>query len=246
MSNIKISICASALRPAQWKAIYDSLTQNSIEWELIYTGPNEPNFELPKNFTFIKSSVKPSQCYQISFNQARGELTAWSADDTNYPPNALDNIYNFYKLFNDEKVVVAFRTIEDGRDITEFHRFRGRDMSAPRMAPFGVVNTEMFRKLGGYDRRFVCGQSENDVVMRFIEIGGRVEISNVPVIVNHVGAHHNSGTVFRSGYYKIDRQVLEDAWIEKGMILNKRKYPVEPFSDLNILIETQSNKGQWT
>uniref|UniRef100_A0A6M3IIT4 Glycosyltransferase n=1 Tax=viral metagenome TaxID=1070528 RepID=A0A6M3IIT4_9ZZZZ len=240
-----ISICASALRPAQWKATYDSLTQNSIEWELIYTGPNEPNFELPKNFIFIKSLVKPSQCYQISFNQAKGELLCWTADDCLYPPNALDNIYKFYKSFNDNKIVVAFRTIEDSRDITEVHRFIGRNPNAPRMAPFGVVNTEMFRKLGGYDRRFICGQSENDVVMRFLEIGGRVEISSVPIYVEHQKAHHASGTKFRSSWFKEDRKVLEDAWMENGQILTKRKYPVESFSEVDITSITQSQKGDW-
>lgn len=241
---MKISICASALRPKNWKKCYDSLLSNIIEWELIFVGPNSPDFEA-KNFIYIQSNTKPSQCYQCAFNQAKGELIHWSADDTTYPNNALDNIYNFYKSFNDNKIVVAFRTIEDGRDITEVHRFRGRDNNSPRMAPFGVVNRELFNQLGGYDARFICGQSENDVVMRFLEIGGRVEISNVPVYANHQENHHASGTVFRSGFYVEDRKVLENLWIKNNVIQSKRLDKVESFVEKDILTITQNQKGIW-
>jgi hypothetical protein len=244
MPNVKISLCASALRPNQWQATYESLKQNSIEWELIYTGPNEPNFTLLSNFIYIKSNVKPAQCYQISFNRASGQLLAWTADDVIYPANALDNMYNFFTSFNNNKLVAAFRTVEDGKDITEVHRFRGRDGNSPRMAPFGVVNREMFNELGGYDRDFICGQSENDVVMRFYEAGGILEVSNIPVYVKHQEAHRE-GTVFRTGYYHEDRRVLEEAWISDNKILNKRKYPVNSFVKEGILISTQGQKGRW-
>jgi hypothetical protein len=245
MNDIKISLCASALRPAQWKDTYNSLKENNIEWELIYAGPNPPIFELPKNFIYIQTNVKPAQCYQISFNAAKGELISWTADDALYPPQALDNVYKFFKSFNNKKLVVAFRTIEDGRDITEWHRLRGKDPNAPRMAPFGIMNREFFNELGGYDRRFMCGQSENDVVMRAFEAGGNIEISKVPVIVNHQKAHDSSGTVFRSGYFNHDRSILENSWIRNGIIQKKRLDTVERFVNEDILTKTQSYKGIW-
>ena len=247
MDDIKISICCSAIRINNWENCLNSLKNNTIKYEVIFAGDIKPNFDLFKypEFTYIYNTTKPAQCYQSAFKQAKGELILWSADDTTDPSNAMDNVYTFYKSFNDNKIVVALRTIEDGKDITDVHRFRGRDNNSPRMAPFGIVNREMFNKLGGYDRRFVCGQSENDVVMRFLEIGGRVEISNVPVYVNHNANHGASSTVFRSGYYKIDREVLEAAWLDNGKILNKRKYPVESFEEKDILTITQSNKGSW-
>jgi hypothetical protein len=241
---MKVSICASAARPQQWLETYNSLKQNNIEWELIYVGPNIPNFSLSSNFIYIQTNVKPAQCYEIAFRKARGELIHWTADDTIYPPNALENMYSFWKSFNDNKVVAAFRTVEDGKDITEVHRFRGKDQHAPRMAPFGVVNRELFNNLGGYDRRFICGQSENDVVMRFLSIGGRVEISSIPVYVNHNKVHTNS-TVFRSGFYHEDRKVLESAWVKNGVIQSERLYPVESFVEENIITITQDQKGIW-
>mgnify|MGYP001572808279 CR=1 FL=1 len=242
-----ISICASAIRPKNWEKVLQSLKSNTMKYEVIFVGDIKPEFDLSKypEFTYIYSSTKPAQCYQIAFNQAQGELIGWTADDCVYPPNAIDNMYNFYNSFNNNKIVAAFRTVEDGRDITEVHRFRGRDNNSPRMAPFGVVNRELFNQLGGYDRRFVCGQSENDVVMRFLEIGGSVEISNIPIYVEHQKNHDSSGTVFRSGWFHKDREILEDAWIQDGKILTRRKYPVESFNNEEILTKTQSNKGSW-
>lgn len=241
---MKISLCASAIRTEHWLECYNSLLSNTIEWELVFVGPNRPNFELPKNLIYVYATTKPSQCYEISFRKARGELIGWIADDAIYPDGALDRMYNLYKSFDNDKIVAAFRTVEDGRDITGVHRFIGRNIDSPIMAPFGVVNREMFNKLGGYDRNFICGQSENDVVMRFLEIGGRVEITDIPVYVNHKKDHYQ-GTVFRSNFYLEDRKVLEGAWMKDGRIMTKRNYPVEPFSDVDITSVTQAGKGMW-
>jgi hypothetical protein len=243
--NKSISICASAARPKDWIETYDSLRANDLEWEMVYVGPNEPSFNLADypRLKFIKSNTKPAQCYQASFLNASGELLSWTADDAKYPPHALDDVYRYFKMFNNPKLVVAFRTVEDNRDITEGHRLRGRDPAAPRMAPFGVMNTEYFHKLGGYDRRFICGQSENDVVMRVYEDGGKLEIGPVPVLVHHQKSHND--TVFRSGYFHEDRKVLEGSWIKDGIIQSKRLDKFEPFSDIDILIKTQSQKGMW-
>jgi hypothetical protein len=247
-NNIKFSLCASAIRPHLWQGFLDSLKNNTIKYEVILAGSIKPQFDISKypELTYIYSPTKPSQCYEICFRSAKGELISWGSDDSTYPPHALDDIYNFFKSFNDNKLVVAFRTVENGRDITNVHRLIGNNSQAPRMAPFGVMETKFFRELGGYDRRFVCGQSENDVVMRVYEGGGRLEISSIPVFVNHRDSHNNSETVFRGNYYKIDREVLEGSWLKNGIVQSKRLDAFEPFSNVDILTKTQSyNKGKW-
>lgn len=246
MSKCLFSICASAARPQDWIETYNSLLANELDWEMVYVGPNRPSFNLADypRLKYIYSNVKPAQCYQASFLNASGELLSWTADDAKYPPHALDDVYKFFHSINNPKLVVAFRTIEDGKDITEGHRLRGRDPAAPRMAPFGVMNREYFLKLGGYDRRFICGQSENDVVMRVYEDGGSLEIAPVPVLVHHQKSH-NSGTVFRQGFFNQDRAVLENSWIKDRIIQSKRLDAFEPFSKVDILTKTQSQRGCW-
>jgi hypothetical protein len=245
MNEIKFSLCASGIRPEIWHNLLDSLRSNDLKYEVILAGNVKPQFDVSKypELKYIYSATKPSQCYQICFNEAQGELVSWSADDAIYPPHALDEMYGFFKSFNNRKLVVAFRTVEDGRDITEWHRLRGKDPNAPRMAPFGVMDREFFNELGGYDRNFICGQSENDVVMRVYEAGGELQIAPVPVIVNHQKAH--TDTVFRSGYFMEDRKVLENCWIRDGIIQQKRLYPFEPFSKENITEKTQAQLGRW-
>jgi hypothetical protein len=243
MSNsILISFVASSIRPNFWANMYNSLIDNEVGWEIIMVGPHD-GISPGKNFTFIKSNVKPAQCYEIGFRAAKGEYISWTADDASYTPRTVDKFNDYRKSF-DKKTIFAFRTVEDGKDITEVHRFIGKNPNAPRMAPFGVIDTAFFRELGGYDRDFICGQSENDVVMRVYESGGRLELLPLQVIVSHQRAHMG-GTVFRTNHYFDDRRVLESAWMDGNTILPKRKYPVNPFSDTDILTITQGQKGQW-
>jgi len=240
---INVSVCASSIRPHLWQKMYDSLTQNTCSWEMIMVGPNQGESPGP-NFKHIQTNVKPSQCYEIAFRAAQGETLTWTADDAVYSPCGLDIAYRTWKSCNDERVVVAFRTIEDGRDITDWHRLRGRDPDAPKMAPFGLMSTKMFHQFGGYDNRFVCGQSENDIVMRLYEIGGRLEGCEAQAIVNH-NEHHNSGTVFRQGFFFLDRLALESNWIDDKTILRTRLSPVRSFINDGILEITQGEKGHW-
>lgn len=249
MQDIKISFCMSAIRPHLWERIVDSLRDNTLSFEVVFAGDVRPQFDMSKypEITYIYTPVKPAQAYEICFRQAKGELISWGADDCIYTPKAVDIMYNFFKSFHTNSLVTAFRTVEDGRDITEVHRFIGRNPTAPRMAPFGVVDRKLFHQLGGYDKRFLCGQSENDVVMRILEIEGRVEVcQNASAIVSHEKAH-KSGTKFRTNNFHIDRAVLEGQWMEGKEILNKRKSPVQRFDDIDITSRTQGESGgnQW-
>lgn len=245
IDDIKISLCASAIRTSHWNEFYNSLLCNKISFEVIFVGNTKPDFVLPNNFRYIYSSTKPAQCYEIAFRNAKGELIHWTADDSTYSTNALDIIYNFYKSFNNEKLIVALRTIEDGEDFTEGHRFIYRDYNSPRMAPFGVMNRELFNKLGGYDRRFIGGQSENDIAMRVYEIGGKLELCNDVSVFVHHKKMHSSGTLIRNLCYLEDRKVLEGLWVKDGNIQDKRLYKVESYEDKDILFTTQGQKGIW-
>lgn len=243
MNDVKVSVVASSIRPHLWKNVGESLLPNTINYEVIMVGPNAG--EVPPRFKHIPVNVKPAQCYEIGFRNAIGELITWSADDACYSPHALDQAYAFWKSFNNENLVVAFRTIEDGKEITDEHRFFCSNEESLRMAPFGLMSRRLFLNLGGYDRNFICGQSENDIVMRIYEIGGTVEVCpDASVTVDHLGAHSDSKTVFRrSGYYGHDREVLEKAWVSSNTLSKKRLFPVERFTE--ILSETQGPRGNW-
>ena len=107
-NNVKLSICASAIRPQNWLRVYDSLKSYGDNFEIVFVGNVRPAYDLPKNFTYIYSTVKPAQCYEIAFRNAKGELLMWTADDALYSQNAVNTVYDFFKKFNNKKLVVGF------------------------------------------------------------------------------------------------------------------------------------------
>jgi hypothetical protein len=277
-----ISLVASANRIEWWTRFYNSLQHHQTPFEVIFVGDRKPNFELPPNMKHIYATCKPCQCYEIGFRAAQGELIHWTADDASYNYKGthgdclapLDVAYKRWlameeKYGQDKKSVVAFRPIEDGGDVWNFHHFFGGWIHTPVMAPFALIHRDYFvNKLGGYDRRFVSGQSENDVIMRVYEDGGRVEIAmDAMLYVHHRQVHppNPKENKFRRWYDK-DREILENCWVVGGYgfyerlnstvgneeakkqvkIATKRQLAVERFEDTpDIYIVSQGEKGQW-
>ncbi len=279
MKDIQVSVVASANRPVvqgnfkNWARFVNSLQGNKLNWEVIFVGDTPCPYPMPDNFKWIHATVKPAQCYEIGFRVAKGELIHWTADDVDYnhptrnTPDSLDKAYNMWKSIeslhdNDKKTVIAFRPIEDGGDVYKFHHFFGGWPHTPVMAPFALIHRDYFvNTLGGYDKRFVSGQSENDVVMRVFEDGGRVEIC-MPAFIY---VHHRQVHPRRNGkednkfrkFYPTDRMVLENCWIPAGYgnyekdnknveISKTRLSPVQKFNDDDICLVTQGEyKGMW-
>jgi len=248
--EVKVSLVASANRVEWWKRFYDSCLGNKISWEVIFVGDKKPIHDLPPNFKHIYATCKPAQCYQIGFWAAQGELISWTADDADYNdpslqcPDSLDRAYNHWlkmdeRYHHDKKSIVAFRTVEDGVDSLNWnHLFLGWK-ETPMMAPFALIHRDYFlNKLGGYDRRFISGQSENDIVMRVYEDGGRLEVvHDAKLAVHHRQVHlrdtnpkKKKNGKFRE-WYSFDRELLENFWIHGGYgQYNKaRKNPLQRY-----------------
>ena len=249
MEDIKVSIVASAVRVQFWEELYNSLLGNKLPFEVIFVGDKQPGYKLPSNFHYIYSPTKPAQCYEIGFRAAKGELVHWTADDSLYNHinhSSIDTAYNFYKTFNDEKVVVAMRPIEDGGDVYDFHHFFGGSHDTPIMAPLGLMSRKLLLELGGYDRRFISGQSENDLVMRVFEVGGRVEICMDAYLYLRHRKVHEVPNPFRQ-WYTADRRILEGSWVKPDNTISKTRLdPVDKFEDKDLLTVTQGLKGRWS
>lgn len=260
----KISLCAAAARPKFWQRLYDSLSGNIIPFELIFVGPNKPDFTLPSNFRFYESNVKPAQAYQYALSHAKGELLGWMADDCVYNdplvvcPDSLDKIWRAYEFFKheykDNKTILSQCSIEDygmrwdlARALAfwKSHRFFNGNLRTPVMAPIGFISATWFKELGGYDSNFVCGQSENDIVMRTIEAGGRVEpVEESKICIKHRECHLTDRYKF-SGGYGLDRTYLQNCWTSNGQMVDKRLLPFQPFKDKDILTVNQGPVGRW-
>lgn len=241
MINPKISIVLSTIRPNLWIGFIKSLLSNTISYEVIFVG-NKPSFpeiyneieelKLENKFYYIYSNECPAKCYQMGFNFATGELIHWSTDDCEYSERALDKAYEFYKSFNNYHKIIAFNCIENGSPTSQGHRLDKEN--SPLMAPLGMMNRRLSMYLGGYDKNFYCGQAENDLVMRTIEVGGSVEICKEATVYIEHNKKHGGKSIFRTEdgfpYHQQDREYLMKCWRnENNTISNKRLIPFDPF-----------------
>jgi hypothetical protein len=111
------------------------------------------------------------------------------------------------------------------------------------MAPVVLMSRKVSEQLSGFDKRFVAGQYENDMIMSLYDIGGSVIIFNQgECIIDHEHKHGKEHS-FRAGYTK-DRDVLEKIWGKTGELLHTGKaLKHEPYSTKDILIKSQSNNN---
>lgn len=266
-----ISLFMSAARPQWWQRIHKSLLSNACDWEIVAVGPNPPKWQLPANFRYYHCPYKPAQCYAAASNLCRGELIGYTADDATYGTWALDKIWNAYRNPNSKKAIFAQRTIEDGKDVVKSHHFFWNCQDTPTMAPLAFMNREWFMKLGGYDKNYISGQAENDIVMNALADGGRIE----PVMSSEIYLHHTEchrvrfrrlwrllglqekiAYPFRAGYVH-DRTYLENCWVKEGYgtynektlahgtISKVRLIPHQPFEYSNILTVPNGPQGAW-
>src|SRR3990167_674369 len=247
MSDIKISIFASTIRPRLWHELFKSLESTTEEYEVVFAGPTfipgSIGLKYPKNFNFIETSnIKPAQCYEIARRNCVGETISWSADDCEYSEDCFGKAYRYWKSLNNEKVALSIQTVEDGyRYNMNDHSYIGFDRNTPLMAPVALLSRKFCEDSGGFDRRFCAGQYENSKIMDLYEAGGSVLIFDEGQCIiehqkKHLGEHK-----FRAGYTK-DRQVLESIWGKRGELLHTGKsLKHEPFIDKDILTKSHSN-----
>ena len=263
----KISLFASSVRSELYESFFNSLKSTTVEYEVIFAGPKYPSSSFPfsKNFLYFKyidtKNIKPAQCYEIARINCSGITVVWVADDCEFPNDVLGKAYNYWKSQNNEKLILSIQTKESGYNLPQGalfnmnnHRFFGGRMNTPLMAPLGMMSREFLEELGGIDRRYICGQYENDIVMRAYQNGGKVEIfggSDCYIDIDHLGKSYLIGESktendflkrpFAKGYHS-DRKVLEGSWALDGKTVSGTQLDkFEPYEDTDILTKSQSN-----
>lgn len=291
MSDIKVSLFASAVRPQLWPALFKSLKGTSVEYDIVFSGDGLKSGELmfPEgaspncNFTHIRTErIKPAQCYELARRHCTGETVVWVADDCEFPNNVIGKAYEYWKSQNNEKLILSLQTKESGygqKDGKLFpmkeHTFYSSMVETPLMAPIALMSRKFLDELGGIDQRYVCGQYENDIVMRAYQRGAKVEIfgdENMYVDIDHLAKSIAIGEStdeisflkrpFAMGYSK-DREVLEHSWttfdqVKAFKILQSGQQPFslrtvsniqldefQPYPGVIPLDKSLSNRGAW-
>ena len=272
---MKISLFASAIRPNLWDEFFKSLESNTIDYEVVFAGPctyDEVHPFVEKHnphFRYVHTAnIKPAQCYEVARRECKGELVMWVADDCEFSFGLLDIVYSYWKSLKKYNAIISVKTNEDEKNNNlDDHRFFGTNKNTPLMAPLGVLNRMYLELVGGLDRRYICGQYENDIVMRALEMGAKVhKFEEVCVHINH-RKKHGTSSKFWDGYDH-DRRVLESSWVIGGYrppqnnaldlftrvpftpITNREVSRTqldnfEPYENVDLLTKSQSHKGQW-
>ena len=77
-------ICPS-IRPKYWDYIQKSIHDDNFQYEIIFIGPKHSyTNSLPPNCKFIKTFVKPSQCFQIGALNSKYDLICLLSDDISF------------------------------------------------------------------------------------------------------------------------------------------------------------------
>lgn len=273
-SDVQVSLFASSVRPQLYDEFFKSLESNDVKVEVMFAGPcaaqNIPDYSRGNvRFKYIQTGeIKPAQCYEVARRACTGDLVNWTADDCVYSDHLLDKVYDFFRKQLEWRTVVSVKTNEnDSHNDLNDHRFYGFNVNTPLMAPLGFMSRELLEGLGGLDRRYICGQYENDIVMRVYEAGGRVlKFEDGCVDIAHLEKHGKETRFWN--WYNHDRIILENSWVIGGFcpppnvcvdtvtrqpftppcnreVSMKRLDEFEGYVDEDILVKSQSFRGEW-
>lgn len=279
---MQVSLFASAVRPQIWGSLFTSLKGTTVDYEIVFAGNANPidgfpnikevypqwDFYKADKLRYIKTEdIKPAQCYEIARRNCKGEVVVWIADDCEFPNDVIGKAYRYWKSQENEKLILSIQTRETGYNLPEgklfdmnIHRFFAGITETPLMCPLGMMSRKFLDELGGLDSRYVCGQYENDIVMRALEAGAKTEIfgdAQTFIDIDHLGKSIAIGESkdepdflnrpFATSY-GTDRRILETSWyffVKDLKMQYKRLSKFQPYKDENLLTKSQGFKGKW-
>ncbi len=191
MLNPLVSVVISSIRPEFWMRLYNSLLNNKVPFEIVVAGPSSPKFDLPNNIRYIKTNVKPAQCFHCGVLSSQGEYILHTADDYVFSEGAIDKLYKKFKNCDNEikfstgKISTNFLNKKRKNIKTKsfmsthfFGKFSGKYVENNLYCPIlpngsgAFYHKSIYDKLGGVDRNFIAAYFDLDFVMRIYEAGG--------------------------------------------------------------------------
>jgi len=250
MLGIKYSIVSPAIRTENWLKIYESVKSNNINFEMIFGGPREPNFQLPSNFKYINTNVKPAQCWEILYEKAQGEYIMNIGDDLIFrTKNPLDILDQEIAKYKNKKILIGLTYKFRGVDQTKQQTFKindNKDETAllPMSPP---LKKELWYKYGRFDSRFICTLMEADFFLRMINDGYKVINSSVLVTEDKILEDNRK---MSRDYMRIDRKLMLQLWTlknnDKRFFSKNRNEPIKNFKKETILIKSEKPTGRWS
>ena len=232
------SVIVSSNKPELWDSLCKTIfKENKIGTEIIFVGPKPPKHKLYKNCVYIKTSVKPSQCWEIASREAKGQYLLYSTDDIRLSKYFLTNSYRHIVKDNDNKIVYSCMFKKKKRSLLKGFNLVKNNKKTPLLGFISLFNSKIWKELGGLDSRFVALYSELDMTLRFHEIGGKTVFMK-DCIATEIMFYPNHLTRMCS----IDKRTLYSFWMKKKEFSNKRVFELLSFNNKKILKQSQNRK----
>ena len=240
--NPKFSFIAPAIRDYYYEDFYNSIKSfNSVSFEIIFVGDKKPLRQMPDNFHYIETRVKPSQCFEIAARRAKGEFLVMTGDDMRYNKGCFDNMIASCETLDMDKTFILFSHILPGG-----RKEKLGGMKTPNgqwlTSASHVMKRSVWLDMGGSDRRMGIGGMVHDIQKRLYSMGHKSFIAQncfSTEIENSLLMGGGSG-LLRLHLRCRDRQVGEPLvfWTHVDGTEPKR-IPSVPFDNENILIKDQ-------
>jgi len=241
MINPKVSVVTSGRRPQLWEDVHKSLSDNNkSSFEMIYAGPNKPDFELPPNMKFIHTMAKPAQCVEMAFRKSCGDYIVPAADDLMFAPGYIDKLCEYISLHNMESTVVIphLSLLRKKRwQVKQLCKHHGGNAKWPVVGMTAFMKRTVWESLGGIDKEFTAIYWNNDLMLRFYERGGQYVMadSHVCVACERKVQNDSAPRLCNSKKGFDDWEVIKRLWHLHGKFESIRTRPVDSYSDAEMI-----------
>ena len=235
---VDLSLYGTAVRTYVWNDIYGQFEREGINFELIFVGPQSPDFALPENFKYIKTTVKPSQCVEIARKQCTGRYVLYTTDDLIFPPGTLKGMIAYLDAHPSEKLAVSpmYRDYGEPFSYEYYQRFNPSNPNSVIVGVCCMMSRELSDEIGGIDRNFVSLAWDLDRLIRLYQLGGRLHLIREFTIFEN-----QPHGLLRTGEANVDREFLRSLYGIDGVL--QRQRPVEEFEEEGIMKASQGVKG---
>jgi hypothetical protein len=234
-----ISFICPTIRPENWKRTRDQIAFKNYDFEVIFIGPKKSFYSVPKNSRFIRTYVKPSQCFQIGVLNSKYDYICLIADDLIFKKkNFLKEIYKNIDLVESKKKLLSLKVISFGVKLWKKNA-EFKNLSIPLAA---VIKKEWFYKYRGIDSRFIATYHDLDLYLRLLEAGFKNHFLNV------IALEEKRKILMPSLYNKFsnaDKLVFKRLWFKNEIFFLKRRTSIKRFVNFNILKKTTYPYGKW-
>lgn len=246
MTKPLISLIGPAHRTHLWRGFHDRIKTN-LDFEIIFVTDKVPKPEEVgglNKLTWIYSTVKPAQCFEIAYRSSQGDFIIWCGDDLTYSEYSFEQVYDLHKQFEDYRAMIFYRYFEDMHEATKNQTTWDQKFS---LTATGLISRKAIDEAGGLaDKNFICGLWDCDLIMRIYALGGTsVYCPLARCYEPHLELHKEEANFATT--WKWEDDYFRSLWSDKkGQTCLKRTKPFEPYDDKDILTISQGNKGKWS